>query len=158
MNGTLLSPRAAGFSSVGASMLVALLPKCGACAMAHAALLGALGFSVLPTALPPMLAAASLAAALLLLAHGAAARRGYVPFWVGLAGAALLLAELAHGHAALPGGHTGHPMDTHAHGVLLTYAGAGMLLAASVWNAWPRRASAGVPAASAARCPAECGE
>ncbi len=56
------------------------------------------------------------------LAFRADCRRGYGPFAVGLAAAALLLA----GKFLLES----NPV---------MYAGAGLLFAASLWNAWPRR-------------------
>lgn len=111
----------------------ALLPKlaCPACWPAYAGLLSSagLGFLLDETYLFP------LTAAFLLLAVGALAfrartRRGYGPFMLGLAATIVVLAgKFAFGSNAA------------------IYGGIAVLVAASVWNAWPVRGKdAGCPA------------
>ena len=111
----------------------ALLPKltCPACWLAYAGLLSSvgLGFLLDETYLFP------LTAAFLLLAVGALAfrartRQGYGPFVLGLAAAVVVLAgKFAFGSNAA------------------MYGGIAVLVAASVWNAWPVRSKdAGCPA------------
>lgn len=111
----------------------ALLPKlaCPACWPAYAGLLSSvgLGFLLDETYLFP------LTAAFLLLAVGALAfrartRRGYGPFVLGLAATVVVLAgKFAFGSNAA------------------MYGGIAVLVAASVWNAWPVRGKdAGCPA------------
>jgi hypothetical protein len=56
------------------------------------------------------------------LAFRALRRRGLGPFWLGLAAAAFVL--------------TG---KFYFESVTATYAGVGLLVCASLWNAWPRR-------------------
>lgn len=103
----------------------ALLPKltCGICWPAYAALASSLGFGFLTSIeymLPITLGA--MAVALWALAFRARRRRGYGPFWLGAAAAAIVY---------LGGFHW--PWDP------AMYAGAGLLVAASVWNVWPVR-------------------
>lgn len=108
---------------------VALLPKiaCPACWPAYAGLLSSAGLGFLGEAswlLP-------LTAAFLCVAVGALrarVRRGYGPFGLGLVASAVVLV----GKFAL---------DSDA----AMYAGIGLLVAASLWNTWPR-AAAGCPA------------
>lgn len=121
--------------SLGLSLVVAVLPKCSVCVMAHATALGALGVVSAPAAWPRPVVAVSLAAALGLLAYGAPRRRGYGPFAVGCGAALLLLVELAHTHPAA--GHHGAHAAAGLHAPLAGGAGVALLLAASLWNAWP---------------------
>ncbi len=118
----------------GPAVVVSFLPTltCPACWPAYAGLLSALGLGFLwqQTYLLPV-TAALLVVALASLAWRASARRGYGPFVLGLLAAAVLLI-----------GKFG--FDSTA----ATYAGAAGLIAASIWNAWPRRPSAKTP------CPA----
>lgn len=110
---------------------VALLPKiaCPACWPAYAGLLSSAGLGFLGEArwlLP--LTAAFLCVAVGALAFRARVRRGYGPFGLGLvASAVVLLGKFA--------------LDSDA----AMYAGIGLLVAASLWNTWPR-AAAGCPA------------
>lgn len=107
---------------------VSLLPKltCPACWPAYAGMVSALGLSFVISArylLP--LTAAFLAIAAAALGFRPSRRRGYGPFWMGLVAAALIMAGKFYFDAA-------KAMD----------AGIGLLVAASVWNGWPRRAAA----------------
>jgi len=107
--------------SVGASML----PKfaCPACWPAYAGLLSSagLGFLISTVYLLP-LTAASLLLAVAALAFRANKRRGYGPFAVGLlAGSAVLLGKFA------------------SESKLTMYSALGLLVIASLWNAWPLR-------------------
>ncbi len=104
---------------------VALLPKltCAACWPAYAALLGAMGVNFVdytPWLLP--VTATLLGLTLATLAWRAGRRRGYGPLWLGIAAAAVILV-----------GKFAYQSDETA------YAGAAVLLAAAVWNVWPRR-------------------
>ena len=106
---------------------VALLPKlaCPACWPAYSALLAALGLGWLleETWLLP-LTAGLLAIAIGSLGYRAGARRGYRPFVLGsLAGLLVLVGKFAFDN------------------VPVTYAGASLLVAASIWNAWPVRSN-----------------
>lgn len=121
-------------SSVGLSLLVALLPKCSVCLMVHGSILAAMGLMTVPQ-LPRPVVVVSLLGAVGLLARGAPTRRGYRPAAVGSVAALLLLADLTHSHGA----HAGHAMTAGAHHPILTWAGSALLVAASVWNAWPSR-------------------
>lgn len=104
---------------------VSLLPKliCPVCSPAYAALLSAvgLGFLISTTYLLP-LTMIMLSLAVGSLVVRASSRRGLGPFWMGMAGAACIL----FGKFSLDS-------------TLLTYGGAGVIVAASVWNAVPRR-------------------
>lgn len=111
---------------------VALLPKlsCPLCWPAYAGILGATGLTFLMKdawLLP--ITALLLLAAFAALAWRARSRRGYGPALAGLGASALILL----GKFALES----EPV---------TYAGAAALVAASVWNAWPRPRRAGCPA------------
>lgn len=105
---------------------VSLLPKliCPLCWRAYAGLLSTLGlgFLISTTYLVP-LTAALLALAVGSLAFRASRRRRLAPFWLGLAAAVFVL--------------TG---KFYFESTPVTYAGVGLLVLASVWNAWPRRA------------------
>lgn len=125
--------------STGASALLAALPTggalilpigaCPACWPAYAGFLGAfgLGFLLSERYLLPV-AGVLLAITLAMLAHRAPLRRGYRPFFLGLTGAATALTA----KFLMP-----------SEPVLL--AGLGLIFAAAVWNAWPRRQAASCP-------------
>lgn len=105
------------------AVAVALLPSvtCPACWPAYATLLSSLGIGFLPTStylLP--LTFGAVAFALLVLAWQACRRRRFGPLMLAIIGAIVLLV----GRFAL-----------QAEGAL--YCGVGMLVAASLWNAWP---------------------
>jgi mercuric ion transport protein len=105
---------------------VSLLPKlaCPLCWPAYAGLLSALGLGFLISAkylLP--LTVAVLAIAATALGFRASRRRGYGPFWLVLVAATVILTGKFYFDAAPA-----------------TYAGVGLLIAASVWKSWPRRA------------------
>jgi len=113
----------AALPGLGASMLPGVCP---ACWPAWAGLLGSLGlgFSLETTYLPAVLPAL-LAIALASLAYRASNRRGLRPFALGAVGVALILS----GKFVFLAGS-------------ITYAGAGFLAVASLWNAWPQRPKA----------------
>ncbi|HWK90259.1 MAG TPA: hypothetical protein VNP72_09695 [Longimicrobium sp.] len=125
------------FPSVALSLLVAVLPKCSVCLVAHATILGAMGLTDAPQSWPRPVAAVSLAAALGLLAYRAPRRHGYGPALLGCVAALLLLAELTHTHAVPAGVHAAHSPAAETHGALVTWVGVALLMAASLWNAWP---------------------
>ncbi len=106
---------------------VSFLPKlaCPACWPAYAALLSSvgLGFLISTVYLLPM-TVALLGLSLGALAFRAKQRHGYGPFLLGLSAAA----------AVLPGKFVWESKP-------LMYIAFGSLVAASLWNAWPRRAS-----------------
>ena len=104
---------------------VSLLPKlaCPLCWPAYTGLVSALGLGFLISAkylLPLTVAFLAIAAAAL--GFRAPRRRGYGPFWLGLVAAAVILTGKFYFDAAPA-----------------VYAGVGLLIAASVWNGWPRR-------------------
>lgn len=102
----------------------AMLPKaaCPACWSAYAGFLSSVGLGVLlDTAWLLPLTAAFLALAVGALAYRARSRRGYKPFFVGLAAAAIVLV----GKFVLGSDSA-------------MYAGIAGLVAASIWNGWPR--------------------
>ena len=107
------------------SIGVALLPKltCPICWPAYAAIASALGLGFLINA-RYLFAVTSvfLVIALLALGFRAQRRRGYTPALLGTGGSILILV----------GKFT---LDSH----LALYGGVGMLMAASVWNAWPQK-------------------
>jgi mercuric ion transport protein len=117
--------------SVGASMLPKL--ACPACWPAYAGLLSSVGLGFLiSTAYLLPLTAVSLLLAVAALAFRANNRRGYGPFAVGLvAGSAVLLGKFV--------------WDSN----LTMYSALGLLVIASLWNAWPLRDMPG----EAATCP-----
>lgn len=103
----------------------AFLPKlaCPACWPAYAGLLSVLGLGVLlDTAYLFPLTAVFLVLAVGALAFHARTRRGYGPFAVGLGAATVVLV-----------GKFAFDSNT------AMYGGIGLLVAASVWNAWPQR-------------------
>lgn len=106
---------------------VSLLPKltCPACWPAYAGVVSSLGLGFLISArylLP--LTAAFLAITATALGFRASRRHGYGPFWMGLVAGAVILTGKFYFDA---------PQTT--------YAGVGLLVAASVWNSWPRHAA-----------------
>lgn len=111
---------------------LAFLPKvaCPACWPAYAGVLTSLGLGFLMDTkwlLP--LTAVFLFVAVGALGFRARRRRGYGPFFVGLAASTIVLA-----------GKFGFESDP------AMYAGLGLLVAASIWNTWPRRAAPACPA------------
>jgi hypothetical protein len=109
----------------------ALLPKvaCPACWPAYAGFLGAVGLGFLMDVrwlLP--LTAVFLALAVGALAWRARSRRGYRPFALGIVAAGVVLL-----------GKFSFDSD------LAMYAGLGTLVAASLWNSWPRRRQSTCP-------------
>ncbi|HUP47683.1 MAG TPA: MerC family mercury resistance protein [Thermoanaerobaculia bacterium] len=125
------SPRSGGWK-INLAMLpgigAAFLPKvaCPACWPAYAGFLTSVGFGFLleTTYLFP-LTAAFLAIAVGALAYRAKRRRGYLPLLAGIAAAVTVLA-----------GKFGFESDSSM------YAGLAILIAASIWNTWPRRREA----------------
>lgn len=120
-----------GLPAVGA----AALPKltCPACWPAYSGLLSAMGVGFVdytPYLLP--LTAAFLLLALIALAWRAHRRRGYGPLFLGLSASITLLI-----------GKFGYDSDS------AVYTGIAVLVAASLWNVWPRARQA---AASCAAC------
>ncbi len=107
----------------GAAMLPVAV--CPACLPVYAGLLSAVGLSFLLQGryLLPLMAVL-LAAALAGLGYRAQRRRGYGPLALGTAAVGVILADKFLW--ALP---------------LVVYGGVGLLLAASLWNAWPRKTS-----------------
>ena len=106
---------------------VALLPKlmCPACWPAYAGIISALGLSFLISAkylLP--LTVLFLALTSFALAFRASRRHGLGPFWLGLLASAVILTGKFYFDAEQA-----------------TYTGVAVLVAASVWNTWPRRAA-----------------
>ena len=106
---------------------LAFLPKiaCPACWPAYAGLLTSLGLGFLLDVrwLFPI-TAVFLLSAVTALGFRAGRRRGFLPFLVGLIGSAVVL-----------GGKFRFESD------LAMYAGLGLLVAASIWNTWPRHAT-----------------
>lgn len=104
---------------------MSLMPKliCPACWPAYASIVSSLGlgFLVGTTYLLP-LTAGLLAMTATTLAFRARNRRGYGPAWAGSSGAILILLGKFQ-------------LDS----VVTTSTGIGLLLAAAIWNAWPRR-------------------
>ncbi|MGH9438944.1 MAG: MerC family mercury resistance protein [Terriglobia bacterium] len=110
---------------------VSLLPKlmCPACWPAYAGIVSALGLGFLISAkylLP--LTVGFLAITALALGYHASRRHGYGPLWLGVVAAAVILVGKFYFDA----------MEA-------TYTGVGILIVASVWNSWPRRAAAAPP-------------
>ena len=107
---------------------VSLLPKlmCPACWPAYAGVVSALGLGFLiSTKYLLALTAVFLAATAFALCFRASRRHGYGPFGMGLAASAEILSGKFYFDAAQA-----------------TYAGIGLLIAASVWNSWPRSGNA----------------
>lgn len=105
---------------------IALKLACAACWPAFAALLGSagVGFLVAPGHLVPFMLV-FLAITLAMLAYRARSRRGLGPFALGVGGAAIMM-----------GGGFGIGSD------VALFAGVALLVSASIWNAWPRKAIA----------------
>lgn len=118
------APRFAPSLAMLPAIATSILPNvsCAACWPAYAGVLGSLGLGFLleRTYLLP-LTAAFLTVALGALAHRARTRRGYGPLVLGAAASAVVLF-----------GKFGLSSDP------LMYLGAALLIAASVWNSWPR--------------------
>ncbi|MCK6452150.1 MAG: MerC family mercury resistance protein [Alphaproteobacteria bacterium] len=136
------APAARGTARLNPAILpsagLVLLPKltCAACWPAYAALLSSLGvgfFDYTPYLLP--LAAAFLGVSVLALARSAAAGRRFGPLVLGTGAAIAVLA-----------GKFGFDSDA------VTYAGLGILVGASVWNAWPRGNRSNAAAISCPHC------
>jgi len=124
------APRPGGWRSILAAVpaaALALLPKvtCPACWPAYASVFTALGLGFLLDVrwLFPA-TAAFLMLSVALLAVRARRRSDYVPFFVSVAASAIVL-----------GGKFGLGLDS------ATYAGLPLLIGASVWRTWPRRAA-----------------
>ena len=116
---------------IPASALTAL-PACPACYPAYAGILSSLGLSgLIDPGAQRVLTAVFLAVVVGALAFRARRRRGHAPLVLGLVGAIVLLAA-KFGLDSSP----------------LTYGGAGILVAATLWNAWPRKA----PGAACSSC------
>jgi len=123
-----VNERTAGRGSVIAALpaiSVAMLPKltCAACWPAYAALLGAMGVNFVdytPYLLP--IITMLLLATLGFIGWRANRRRGYLPLGLGAVASVIILL-----------GKFGFDSDTTA------YVGGALLIAASIWNAWPRR-------------------
>lgn len=112
-------------------VLVAVLPKfaCPACAAAALGVLSSFGLGYLLTAaylLP--ITTALLVLALAALLYRASTRQGYGPFALGLAAAAMVLLGKFR-------------WDSNP----TMYAGIGLFVVSSVWNAWPLRPMASCP-------------
>lgn len=107
---------------------IALLPKvaCPACWPAYAGLLGSLGlgFLVVNSAYLLPVTVLFLGIAVLALTVRASSRRGYGPAALGMLAAMMVVIGK-------------FSLDSNS----VTYAGVAGLIAASVWNAWPRRES-----------------
>jgi mercuric ion transport protein len=104
---------------------VALLPKlaCPLCWPLYAGIVSSLGLGFLiSTAYLLPMTAAFLTFTLGVLAFRVKQRRGYGPFFLGVAGSAAVLIGKFQLQVNI-----------------MMYSGIGILVAASVWNAWPRR-------------------
>jgi len=101
----------------------AALPKCPLCLLAYAGALNALGFS--PSSYRTWIAPITfvlLSAALAMLLVRASRRRGLGPFVLGLIAVVVITeGKFDHDDASL------------------VYLGMSLLLAASIWNSWPKR-------------------
>ena len=105
---------------------VSLLPKlmCPLCWPAYAGLLSTLGLGFLISTVYLFPVTASLLAlGVSSLAYRSSRRWGLRPFWLGLAAAVLVLTGKFYFESAFA-----------------TYSGVGLLVLASLWNAWPHRA------------------
>jgi mercuric ion transport protein len=127
-------------SSLAPPLVVALLPKCPVCIAAHGAVLGSAGLGGAASG-PWMrwVALGFLGAALWMLARGARERRGYRPFALGCAAAGPIVAELFHKHAPAAGHAHHHAAAPEPHSQVILWTGVALLVAASLWNAWPRK-------------------
>jgi hypothetical protein len=106
---------------------ISLLPKlmCPACWPAYAGSVSALGLGFLVSSKYLLaLSIVFLASTAGALVFRCSRRHGLGPFWIGLvASAAILIGKFGLGST------------------LMTYSGIGRLIAASVWNSWPRAAN-----------------
>ena len=110
---------------------VSLLPKlmCPMCWPAYAGIVSSLGLGFLiPTKYLLPLTIVALALTTAVLGYRASERRGYGPLSLGVIAAAMILAGKFYFDVTQP-----------------VYPGVGLLIAASIWNGWPRRA---IPAGS----------
>jgi hypothetical protein len=99
---------------------------CPACWPAYAGVVSAVGLSFLISAKYLLtLTVAFLAITVFALGFRASRHHGYGPFLMGLLAGAVILTGKFYFDAKSP-----------------TYAGIGLLVAASLWNSWPRRATA----------------
>lgn len=134
MTGTSAPPAGRWRSSLATApgIAFAFLPKvtCPACWPAYASVFTSLGLGFLLDVrwLFPA-TAVFLIVAVAALGFRARRRRGYGPFLVGLAASAIVL-----------GGKFGFGIDS------AMYAGIPLLVGASIWNTWPRRAAQTCPA------------
>lgn len=122
MMGAALRRTLATLPGVGVSLLPKLM--CPACWPAYAGIVSALGLGFLVSTkylLP--LTVTFLSISILALGFRALQRHGYGPFWMGLTAAIAILTGKFYFDA-----------------MQVTYAGIGLLIAASVWNSWPRGA------------------
>jgi mercuric ion transport protein len=120
MMNTTVKQAVAALPGIGVSLLPKLM--CPVCWPAYAGILSALGLGFLISAKYLLsLTVLFLAMTSFALGFRASRRQGYGPLWVGLLAAALIL--------------TG---NFYFDAEQATYAGVGLLVAASVWNSWPR--------------------
>ena len=119
MNESRAQSVAVAVPGIGGSLLATL--ACPLCWPMYAGVLAALGVGgVTYSTLALPLGVGFLVLAVASLWYRASQRRGYRPLLLGIAGAGLLLAgELAIGSE------------------VVTFSGVGVLIVASVWNAWP---------------------
>ena len=106
------------------ALIMAALPKCPLCLLAYAGVLGTLGLDprlYRAWFLPLTLAFST--ATLVVLAFRAQRRHGYGPFVVGFTAVSIILASKFY-FDSMP----------------LLYTGIVLLLAASIWNSWPKKA------------------
>lgn len=126
-------------SSLAPPLVVALLPKCPVCIVAHGLVLGSAGLGgAAPGPWMRWAVVAALSAAVAILAIGARRRRGFGPFALGCVAAAPIVAELFHRHAPAAG-HGTHAAAPEPHSQVILWTGVALLVAASLWNAWPRK-------------------
>ena len=105
------------------ALIMAALPKCPLCLLAYAGVLGTLGLDpwlYRAWFLPLTLAFST--ATLVVLAFRAQRRHGYGPFFVGFTAVTVILASKFY-FDSMP----------------MLYFGIVLLLAASIWNSWPKK-------------------
>lgn len=108
------------------ALIMAALPKCPFCLLAYAGVLGTLGLDpLLYRAWFLPLALAFSTATLVVLALRAQRRHGYGPFFVGFTAVIIILAGKFY-FDFMP----------------MLYTGMFLLLAASIWNSWPKKEKA----------------
>ncbi len=123
----------------GLSVALALLPKCPLCVAAHVSVVGGAGLGGAGTGTGGWMRGMAVAAVLLavaLLGWRAGTRRGYGPFALGCVGAVLVLADVFHVH---PGAEAHAHHAAAGHSPWMLWMGVAAMVAASAWNAWPRR-------------------